>query len=94
MGKKQNRVRDLITRGLEQHQAGHLHEAKLIYEQALALDAQHPDAQHLLGVVTLHEVIRAIAGGQRHSASAVSTNLFAFDEAAGANRPAYVFWNA
>ena len=53
MGKKQNRVRDLITRGLEQHQAGHLHEAKLIYEQALALDAQHPDAQHLLGVVTL-----------------------------------------
>jgi hypothetical protein len=37
-----------------------------------------------LGVVTLYELIQSIAGAQRHSASAVSSNLFAFDEAEGA----------
>jgi ketosteroid isomerase-like protein len=34
----------------------------------------------LVGRVTLHEKIESIAGGQRHSAAAIVTNLFAFDE--------------
>jgi tetratricopeptide (TPR) repeat protein len=42
-----------LARGLEHHQAGRLKEAKLIYEQILGLDARHPDALHLLGVVAL-----------------------------------------
>ena len=46
-------VRDLLARGVEQHQAGRLNEAKLIYEQALAMDPRDPDALHLLGIVLL-----------------------------------------
>ena len=46
-------IQDLIARGLEQHRAGRLHEAQLLYEQVLRLDSRHPDAQHLLGVVAL-----------------------------------------
>ena len=51
---------------------------------AFSLSRVRARVEGRLGVVTLHEVIRSIAGGQRHSASAVSTNIFAFDEAAGA----------
>lgn len=46
-------VHDLIKAGLQQHQAGRLAEAKNIYEQVLASKPRHPDALHLLGVLTL-----------------------------------------
>lgn len=46
-------MRDLLESGLRQHQAGHLEEAKRIYEQILASQPGHPDALHLLGVVAL-----------------------------------------
>jgi len=46
-------VRNLIERGLEQHQAGRLNEAKTIYKQILVLEPRHPDALHLLGVIAL-----------------------------------------
>ncbi len=46
-------VDDLIQRGLQQHQAGRIGDAKLLYEQALALNPRHPDALHLLGLTEL-----------------------------------------
>lgn len=46
-------VNDLIQRGLQQHNAGRLQEAKSLYEQVLMLQPQHPDALHLLGVIAL-----------------------------------------
>jgi tetratricopeptide (TPR) repeat protein len=46
-------VRDLLASGLEHHQAGRLHDAKLFYKQVLAINPQHPDALHLLGVAAL-----------------------------------------
>jgi len=41
----------LLQSGIERHQAGQLQDAAAIYEQALAVDPDHPDANHLLGVV-------------------------------------------
>ena len=41
------------------------------------------DIDGLVGRVTVHENIQTIAGGQRHSASAIATNLFSFDEEDG-----------
>jgi tetratricopeptide (TPR) repeat protein len=46
-------VRDLIERGLEHHRAGRLLESKTLYEQALAIQPEHPDALHLSGLVAL-----------------------------------------
>lgn len=46
-------MRDLLASGLEHHRAGRLHDAKLFYEQVLAINPRHPDALHLLGVVAL-----------------------------------------
>ena len=46
-------VDELIQQGLRQHQQGRIHEAKLFYEQALALKPRHPDALHLLGLIAL-----------------------------------------
>jgi len=37
----------------------------------------------LVGTVTLYENIQSIAGGQRHTASTIATNLFSFDEEQG-----------
>ena len=46
-------VDELIQQGLRQHQEGRIQEAKLFYEQALALKPRHPDALHLLGLTAL-----------------------------------------
>jgi len=55
-------VRDLIEKGLQQHQAGHFESAQSFYEQALAIQPQHPDALHLAGVAALQcgQVDRAV----------------------------------
>ena len=44
-------TQDLVRQALRHHQAGELSEAEQIYLQALAIDPQHPDALHLLGMV-------------------------------------------
>ena len=46
-------VDDLIKLGLQHHRAGQLQEAKVVYEQALKLQPQHPDALHLTGLIAL-----------------------------------------
>ena len=53
MSKGRPRIRGLLESGLRHHRAGHLLEAKTLYEQVLALAPQNPDASHLLGVATL-----------------------------------------
>jgi predicted O-linked N-acetylglucosamine transferase (SPINDLY family) len=44
-------VQHLLSRGVQEHQAGHLAEARRCYEQALQVSPQNSDALHLLGVV-------------------------------------------
>lgn len=46
-------VQHLIEQGLQAHRAGRNLEAKVFYEQALALEPRHPDALHLAGVAAL-----------------------------------------
>ena len=46
-------ARNLLARGLEQHQAGRLSDEKLFYDQILEIDLRHSDARHLPGVVAL-----------------------------------------
>lgn len=49
------RIAELLRRGLQLHQSGRAVEAAPLYEQVLALDSNHPAANHLLGVVRLAE---------------------------------------
>lgn len=42
---------DLLTLAVRQHQAGRLPEAEALYRRVLAVDANQPDALHLLGVL-------------------------------------------
>ena len=46
-------LQQLVQRGLRHHQAGQLPEAKALYQQALGIDPQHPDALNLMGTVLL-----------------------------------------
>ncbi len=46
-------VAEAIALGTRHHQAGHVAEAERIYRQVLAVEPNHPDALHLLGVLAL-----------------------------------------
>jgi tetratricopeptide (TPR) repeat protein len=46
-------MNDDLRLGLQQHQRGRLNEAATLYQHALAAQPDHPDALHLLGVVSL-----------------------------------------
>lgn len=70
------RVAELFSAALAQHQAGRLAEAETLYRETLALQPDHADALHLLGVlasqVGQHEVAvdligRAIAHDRRNA---------------------------
>ena len=41
----------VLQHGLSLHQAGRLHEAQRVYQQVLAVDPNHSDGLHLLGVI-------------------------------------------
>jgi len=45
-----DQIRDLIQRGIEQHRRGDTIQALSLYEQALALDANHANALCLAGI--------------------------------------------
>ncbi len=47
------RVQKLLDQGIAHHKAGRLREADAQYRKALALVPNHPDAQHMLGVLAL-----------------------------------------
>jgi len=44
-------LEEKLTAAIQHHQAGRLHEAELLYREALAEHPTHPDALHLLGVL-------------------------------------------
>ncbi len=44
-----------LSLGLQEHQSGRLREAAQRYRNVLAVEPEHPDALHLLGVVTLQQ---------------------------------------
>ena len=95
-------INDLIQQGLQHHNAGRIEEAKLLYEQALAVNPKHPDALHLLGLTALQsgspgraaELIRAAIAGQRKNPAfhanlaAALTELGEWDDALAAFRSA------
>ncbi len=68
----------LIQRGLQQHQAGRIAEAKTLYEQALALDPRHPDALHLLGLTELQSGAAGRAAELIRKASALQPKNWAY----------------
>jgi len=45
------RVTDLFAAGLAHHQAGRIAQAEVLYRETLALQSDHADALHLLGVI-------------------------------------------
>src|SRR5689334_13063654 len=45
-------LQNLLERALQQDQAGKLDEAETLYRQILAAQPNHPDALHLLGLLT------------------------------------------
>ncbi|MHB0888563.1 O-linked N-acetylglucosamine transferase, SPINDLY family protein [Acidithiobacillus sp.] len=65
----------LVQEGLALHQRGRVLEAEPFYRQALALQAEEPDALHLLGVVLSQKgnqgeaetLVRRALGGQPHN---------------------------
>ncbi len=95
-------VNDLIQRGLQQHQADRIEDAKVLYEQVLVLNPKHPDALHLLGLIELQsgaadraaELIRKAAELQpknwayQANLAAALTALGELDEALAAFRRA------
>ncbi len=64
-------VRELIERGLREHQAGRLSEANSLYEQALIIEPRHPDALHLAGVLAFQSGAAERAIGLLEQAVAV-----------------------
>ncbi|TXT22796.1 MAG: hypothetical protein FD134_2380 [Gallionellaceae bacterium] len=46
-----------IQAALEHHRAGHLPQAKALYQQILQIEPNHPDALHYLGAIASHEGI-------------------------------------
>ena len=47
----QNRIPELLQKALEFHKSANLSEAEKGYREVLTLDANHPDALHLLGMI-------------------------------------------
>jgi protein O-GlcNAc transferase len=45
---------DALHRAMQQHQAGQLSEAEMVYRQVLTEHPDHPDALHLLGLIAHH----------------------------------------
>ncbi|MBV8170136.1 MAG: tetratricopeptide repeat protein [Alphaproteobacteria bacterium] len=61
-------IADTFQRALQSHQASRLAEAEHLYGEVLAVEPDHIDAQHLLGVLAL-QTGRAAAGAQRIAAA-------------------------
>ena len=59
-------IQELMASALTDHQAGRLDEAEQPYRQVLQLDPEHPDALHLLGVLShqrgSHELAAELIG--------------------------------
>src|SRR5215468_9032323 len=51
-------IEQILGRAQALHQAGHLNEAEGLYRQILAVDPNHADSLHLLGVIA-HQVGRS-----------------------------------
>ncbi len=59
----------LLEKAVEDHQAGRLTEAERGYNEVLALDPEHPDALHFLGVLT------GMAGDHARSVALIERSL-------------------
>ena len=92
----------LLQEGLRAHQAGQLPDAEAAYRRVLGLDADHADANHLLGVIA-HQVgdhgaaVELIGKAIRHDPSTAAYHcnlgnalheLGRLDEAAASQRQA------
>lgn len=70
-------IEQALAQAVAHHQAGHLAEAEAAYAQVLALDANHPDALHLMGVVAHRRGRSEEAVGLIERASRLSPGLAA-----------------
>jgi tetratricopeptide (TPR) repeat protein len=65
-------IQGMLGEALGHHQAGRLREAERIYRQVLAIDAQHADSMHLLGMIAYH-------GGRHETAVEIIRNAIAIN---------------
>jgi tetratricopeptide (TPR) repeat protein len=76
-------ISEALATAIQHHQAGRLQAAEQIYRQILAIDPNHPDALHLLGVLA-HQVGRhEVAAEYIGRAIAVKDNAAAFHNNVG-----------
>jgi Flp pilus assembly protein TadD len=54
-------VQQVLTAGLQHHQAGHLEEAERLFRQALVMNPRHSDSLHMLGVIAYQTGRRDLA---------------------------------
>jgi len=73
-----------LAAALDQHRAGHLHEAERRYRDILKATPQHADALHLLGVVALQEGRYAEAATQIAEAITLAPRVAEFHSNLGA----------
>jgi len=98
-------INELLRQALALHQAGQLQEAEKLYRQILSSAPDHPDANHLLGILAqqtgknetaLQLVLKAIARNQsqpfyHNSLGNILKNLGRLDESIAAYRDALHF---
>ena len=65
----------MLEKALGHHRAGRLAEAETIYRQILAVDAQHADSLHLLGMLEHQRGHHDIAIEMIRAAIAVNQNV-------------------
>ena len=80
-GRTASDLQALFQDGLQAHQAGRLADAEAAYRRVLGLDADHADANHLLGVIA-HQIgdhetaVELIGKAIRHDPSTAAYHNF------------------
>jgi|HubBroStandDraft_1064217.scaffolds.fasta_scaffold00349_18 Flp pilus assembly protein TadD len=69
-------IQRLLGNALQHHRAGQLAEAERIYRQILAIDAEHADSLHLLGMIAYH------AGRQQDAVEMIRRAIVVHDQGA------------
>ena len=82
-------VPQALAMAIQHHQAGRLQAAEQIYRQILAVEPNHPDALHLLGVIAHQVGQHEVAVEHIGRAIGLNGNVAAFHSNLGAVHPCF-----